>query len=338
MTHMVIDLFWVVIGLCILLFSGDLLVRASVAWAQMAKIPPIVIGLTVVAFGTSAPELVIGINAVMIGGSAGGLAIGNIIGSNIANVLLVLGIPALIYPASCKQPLIRRNTMFMIGATAIFIALCLDVSRTVNRIDGLILIVMMAGFLGYAVHKARKTPDEGLVADLQEEMDEMSGLPESWQHIIFFIALALIGLPMGSNFIVSGAVGLATSLGIAPSVIGLSLVALGTSLPELATTVVAAMHRHSGVALGNVIGSNLFNILGIMGLTAIIAPAPLQVESRFVSLDLWVMLAVALVLVPYSFLRLKVGRLSGLAFLGAYAWFIAILFDQHGLGHDTPLP
>ncbi|MGF1455472.1 MAG: calcium/sodium antiporter [Alphaproteobacteria bacterium] len=331
LTPMLLHLFWIGLGLAILLLSGDLLVRGSVALAQRVRIPPMLIGLTIVAFGTSAPELVIGVNAVLIGGEAGGLAIGNIVGSNIANVFLVLGVPALIYPTCCKQPLIRRNTTIMIGATLLFIWLCLDGAHTLTKIDGAILFAGMMAFMGYAVYRARAMPGEGLVADLTEELEEMSGLPESTGAIIFFIGIAMIGLPLGSNFIVSGAVGLAMNAGISATVIGLSIIAIGTSLPELATTVIAAVHRHSAVALGNVIGSNLFNILGIMGVTALVAPQPLIVEGRFLITELWIMLAATFVLVPYSFLHLKMGRVSGVLFLGAYVLFIVALFRHHGL-------
>ncbi len=331
MTPMLLHLFWIALGMTILLFSGDLLVRGAVAMAQRVNIPPILIGLTIVAFGTSAPELVIGVNAVLIGGQAGGLAIGNIVGSNIANVFLVLGVPALIYPTCCKQPLIRRNTTIMIGSTLVFIWLCLEGAQTLNRMDGAILLAGMMAFMGYAIYRARKAPGVGLVADLTEELEEMSGLPKGLGSVLFFIGIAIVGLPLGSNFIVSGAVGLAVNAGISPTVIGLSIIAIGTSLPELATTVIAAMHRHSAVALGNVIGSNLFNILGIMGITALVAPQPLSVEGQFLITELWIMLAAAFVLVPYSFLHLKMGRVTGVLFLGAYVLFIVALSRHHGL-------
>ncbi len=325
------DLFWIATGLGILLFSGEMLVRGAVSLAERARISPLLIGLTVVAFGTSAPELVIGINAAMIGGEAAGLAIGNVVGSNIANILLVLGLPVLIYPTCCKQPLIRRNTAIMIGATLIFIYLCLDPSQQITRLDGSILLGLMTLFMGYAIYRARNAPDPSMVAELTEELEDLKGRPESLGATAFFILIAMIGLPLGSSFMVGGGIHLAENAGVSPSVVGLSLIALGTSLPELATTIIAAMHRHAGVALGNVIGSNIFNLLAIMGVTAVVSPEPLHVESRFADLDLWVMLGAAMVLVPYTFLHLKVGRLSGIAFLVGYVVFIVMLFDRHGL-------
>ncbi len=325
---MTMDLFYIAAGLGILLFSGDMLVRGAVSIARRFNVPPMLVGLTIVAFGTSAPELVIGINAAFVGGEATGLALGNVVGSNIANVLLVLGLPALICPTCCKQPTIRRNTMIMVGATLVFIALCLNMNLEISRFEGLFLVVLLAAFLGYSAMRARTGTGDGIAAELTEELEEMTGLPERIWMIALFIGVAAIGLPSGSHLIVTGAVSLAEDAGVAPSVIGLSLIAVGTSLPELATTVVAALHRHSGVALGNVIGSNMFNLLGIMGLTALVAPEAISVEPRFASIDLWVMLAATVILVPYTWRHLTIGRFSGLGFLAAYSVFIFVLFDQ----------
>lgn len=315
---------FVVGGLAVLLFSGDLLVRGAVALARNFRIPPLIIGLTIVAFGTSAPELFIGIDAALIGGDALGIALGNVVGSNIANVLLVLGLPALIATTVCRQAAIRRNTLLMIGASAFFILLCAD--ETLTRLDGILLFALILLFLAYSAHRARrarKLPD-----DLGEmaELDELSGLPRRLPVILVCVAVSLIGLPIGAHMIVAGGTDLARAAGVSPSVIGLSLVAVGTSLPELATTMVAAMRRHSGVALGNVIGSNLFNLLAIMGVTAMVARRPIAIDERLVDADLWIMLASSLVILPYVAMRLPIGRLSGVLFLGAYGAYLAFLF------------
>lgn len=314
----------VVGGLVLLLFSGDLLVRGAVAMARNFQIPPLIIGLTIVAFGTSAPELFIGIDAALIGGDALGIALGNVVGSNIANVLLVLGVPALIATTVCTQATIRRNTILMIGASAFFIVLCADASLT--RLEGMLLFALIILFLAYSAQRARsarKLPD-----DLGElaELEELAGLPRRLSWITIFIIASVIGLPLGAHMIVAGGTELARAAGVSPSTIGLSLVAIGTSLPELATTVVAAMRKHSAVALGNVIGSNLFNLLAIMGITAMVSGEPIGIETRLMTVDLWIMLASAVLILPYVMGRYPIGRLSGLAFLIAYGAYLTFLF------------
>ncbi len=316
----------VVGGLAVLLFSGDLLVRGAVAMARSFRIPPLIIGLTIVAFGTSAPELFIGIDAAIIGGDALGIALGNVVGSNIANILLVLGLPALIATTVCRQAAVRRNTLVMIGASGFFILLCAD--ETLTRLEGVLLFALILIFLAWSAQRARrarKLPDEfGEMA----ELEDLSGFPRRLPVIAVCIAVSLIGLPLGAHMIVAGGTELARAAGVSPSVIGLSLVAIGTSLPELATTTVAAMRKHSAVALGNVIGSNLFNLLAIMGVTAMVARKPIEIDERLLHADLWIMLASSVVILPYVVLRLPIGRLSGVLFLAAYGVYLAFLFTS----------
>ncbi|MFP3943216.1 MAG: calcium/sodium antiporter [Alphaproteobacteria bacterium] len=321
----------VVGGLAVLLFSGDLLVRGAVALARSVRIPPLIIGLTVVAFGTSAPELFIGIDAAIIGGEALGIALGNVVGSNIANVLLVLGLPALIAATMSKQNTIRRNTIIMIAASLVFVALCLD-GRQLTFLDGAMLFGLILIFLLWSAMRARRA--RRLPDDLGEmaELDALSGLPRRLPVILICIVVSLIGLPLGAHMIVKGGTELARAAGVAPSVIGLSLVAIGTSLPELATTVVAAMRKHSAVALGNVIGSNLFNLLAIMGVTAMVSRHPIPIEGRILNMDLWIMLASSAVVLFYVALHRPIGRLSGVLFLGAYGAYLAFLFVNGEVG------
>lgn len=313
-------------GFVILLFCGDLLVRGAVSLALKLGIPSMLIGLTVVAFGTSAPELVVSIRAALTGVS--GIAIGNVVGSNIANVLLVLGIPALIYPTLCDQVSVRRNTLFMVSATLIFIFLCLFGQLVFWQ--GLILFTLVLLFLGYvATHAVSTSNGSGgsgvsIVEEEFELPDESSGLPKNPIMIALFLAAGVLGLPLGAHFIVDGGTEIARAFGVSDSAIGLSLIAFGTSLPELATTVIAALRRQADIAVGNVLGSNLFNILGVMGITAMVAP--IDVPPAFIWFDLWVMLIAALLVVPFAMSKGTITRSAGAFFLIGYVAYLYFLF------------
>jgi cation:H+ antiporter len=310
-------------GFVILLFCGDLLVRGAVSLALKLGIPSMLIGLTVVAFGTSAPELVVSIRAALTG--AGGIAIGNVVGSNIANVLLVLGIPALIYPTVCDQISVRRNTLFMVAATLIFIFLCLFGQLVFWQ--GMILFTLVLLFLGYVANHAVGSANGAGAAAIEEEFelpDEASGLPQSTLMVALFLLAGVFGLPLGAHFIVDGGTEIARAFGVSDSAIGLSLIAFGTSLPELATTVIAALRRQADIAIGNVLGSNLFNILGVMGITAMVAQ--IDVPPAFLLFDLWVMLIAALLVVPFAMARGTITRSAGAFFLIGYVAYIYFLF------------
>lgn len=305
-------------GFVILLVSGDLLVRGSVSLAVKLGVPAIVIGLTVVAFGTSAPELVVSVRAATTG--APGIAIGNIVGSNIANVLLVLGLPALIRPTDCNQEFIGRNTCYVVGATVIFMLLCY--LGPLEMWHGMILFGLIIVFLiesgrraSQGSAKTRAEAEEDV-----EEVDGVSGLPRTPSMIAVFVFSGLIGLPFGAQLIVENATEIARAFDISQAVIGLTVIALGTSLPELATTMSAAARGHSALAIGNVLGSNLFNMLAIMGLTAILAPVP--IPEAILSYDLWIMLAATLALVPFVIRRSMINRLPAMGFVLAYFTYI----------------
>ncbi len=310
-------------GLILLLFSGDLLVRGSVGLACKLGAPPLIIGLTVVAFGTSAPELMISVNAALAGSP--GIAVGNVVGSNIANVLLVLGVPALIYAIACNQVGIRRNTFMMIGATLLFIAFAQ--SGEFSRGNGIIMVILLAAFLIYSGWRAM-TQNDGEEAGL----DDVEGIPSKPITTAGFIGAGLIGLPLGAHLLVTGATDIARAFHVSDAVIGLTVVALGTSLPELATTVVAALRKRSDVAIGNVIGSNLFNILAIIGITAIIKP--LHVAPHFIEFDLWILFGISLLLVPFAMFHLSLSRLWGVTFVLGYVIYIAAVIVSGP--QDTP--
>lgn len=308
-------------GFVILLFCGDLLVRGSVSLALKLGIPSILIGLTVVAFGTSAPELVVSIKAAL--SDAGGIAIGNVVGSNIANILLVLGLPAIIYPTLCNQDVVQRNTLFMVGATLLFIFFCLF--GTLVFWQGVVLFTLVVLFLAYVANHAFRAnvPDEDIAAEFEIPSDG-EGLPRSGWTIAFFLFIGLCGLPLGAHFIVDGGTGIARAFGVSDAAIGLSLIAFGTSLPELATTMIAAFRRQPDLAVGNVLGSNLFNILAIMGITTMVTP--IEVPDAFIWFDLWVMLIAALVIVPFAMSRGTITRAAGLFFVVGYVAYLYFLF------------
>ncbi len=315
----------VAVGLTLLLVGGDILVRGAVTLAEVLKVPQLVIGLTVVAFGTSAPELVVSLNAAFAG--APELVIGNVVGSNVANVLLVLGVPAIIFPIACETDAVRRDCMVMIIVSALFIALCW--TKQITWHYGLVMVAVLVSYLYWSYANARKNrQDNHDEVDQLGDFDGMEGRPQDWRVSVAFVVGGLIGLVIGSELLVDGAVDIARGFGVSDAIIGLTLVALGTSLPELATSMVAAIRRHGEVAVGNVVGSNLFNILAIMGITTLFKPIP--IPNHFLQIDLWVMMAAALALAPFALRCQPIGRLPGLIFALAYVVYIIFLFKGHG--------
>ena len=267
-------------GLVLLLFAGDYLVRGAVALAEKLGISPLIIGLTIVAFGTSAPELFVSLEAAF--DNAPGIAIGNVVGSNIANVLLVLGAPALIKPVGCKEDGLRFSLVVMCIMTGVFMAIM--TTGWLSHIDGMILFCMLGVFLVWQFRNARKSRKQQLFGDYHDEIDE---LPTENSRIVAYLLFGLIGLPLGASLTVNGAVDIARTLGVSEAVIGLTIVAIGTSLPELVTSVMAAWRGSGAVAIGNVVGSNIFNIGAILGITSMVHP--LLVPARIVYLDMWIM-------------------------------------------------
>ena len=307
-------------GLALLFFGGDFLVRGAVSLAHRLGVSTLVIAITVVAFGTSLPELIVSLNAALQG--APSIAIGNVVGSNIANVLLVLGLPAIIAPL-VSQRSIGRDTAIMIGASLLFVALAF--TGEFGWPHGLLFVVLLAAFLGYSLWIA--TRDKEAADTYQEELDGFESDAKSALLLAGFIVGGLVALIVGSRMLVIGAVNIATTLGVSEAVIGLTLVAFGTSLPELVTSLVAIIRRHGDVAIGNVLGSNLFNILGVMGITALVVPIP--VPDQILRFDVWVMLAAAIVLLPFVLHWMRLGRTIGLLFFAAYIAYIAAQF--HGM-------
>lgn len=316
-----LDWLLVGLGLIILLLSGDLLVRGAVNLSLRLGIPPLIVSLTIVAFGTSAPELLITIEAV--GNGFSGMALGNVIGSNTANVLLVLGIPALITTMHTAECNTRKSYMLMLGASVLFIVLCF--LGPLRWWHGTILLGALVLVLWDAGRDAmRHRSGEACSVDL----DEVEGADPkiSGKSIAFYLVIGLIGLPLGADIFIDSSVNIAHRFGVSETVIGLTLVAIGTSLPELATTVMAALRRQADVALGNVIGSNMFNLLAIMGVGSFIGA--IHVPQEILSFDLWVMLASSLVLFPFVMLRWNLSRIWGIILSGAYLVYMgAVLIN-----------
>ena len=311
------DWIYTVIGLVILLLAGDSLVKGAVNLSLRLGVPALIVSLTIVAFGTSAPELLISVQAILDG--VPGIALGNVVGSNTANVLLVLGVPALLATMHTSACDTRKSYLQMLAATALFIVLCFFTPLT--WVSGLILLAALAAMLAHAIREARRHRRAG-----ETEAEEIEGADPNlgWPKILLYLALGLIGLPLGANLLIDGATNIATRFGISESVIGLTLVAIGTSLPELATTVMAALRKQADVALGNVIGLNMFDLLAIIGIATLVGPIP--VDEEFLTFDLWVMLAASLVLIPFVYLGRDITRLWGVGLLAAYlAYMVAVL-------------
>ena len=306
------------LGLVILLLAGDSLVKGAVNLSLRLGVPALIVSLTIVAFGTSAPELLISISAVL--DDAPGIALGNVVGSNTANILLVLGIPALLATMHTSYCRTGKTYLFMLGASVLFIALAFR--GTFDVLSAVILLTGLAALLFDMFRDAMNHKRDAAEADADGE-EELEGADPDlpWWRIIVFLILGLVGLPLGANLLVENATIIARIYGVSDTVIGLTLVAVGTSLPELATTVMAAMRKQADVALGNVIGSNMFNLLAIIGIAALVGPIP--VDPAFLRFDLWVMLAASLLLIPFVFMRQDITRIWGVVLTALYLVYLA---------------
>lgn len=305
---------FLVIGLVMLVVGGDWLVRGAVGLAAKLAIPPVIVGLTIVALGTSAPELVISVDAALIG--SGGLAVGNVVGSNIANVLLVLGVPALLAPIVAPRDDVKSTLFFLTGLTLVFMVMMWN--GPIDWIDGLVLLVCLAAFLILQYYKAR-TSKNGSAPGYEDEVDSV---PTRGLVIFALLIAGLAALPLGANLTVDSAVEIAKRWHISEEAIGLTVIAIGTSLPELATGIMAARNRSGAVAIGNIIGSNLFNIAAIMGITATVATV--EAGSHIVSFDMWVMLAATLFLIAVPVTGMTIGRKWGALLTALYVCYLVV--------------
>ncbi|WP_093916044.1 calcium/sodium antiporter [Sulfitobacter marinus] len=309
-----------ILGLVILLLSGDALVKGAVNLSLRLGVPALIVSLTIVAFGTSAPELLISIKAIL--DDAPGIALGNVVGSNTANILLVLGVPALLATMHTSECSTRKTYNMMITASVIFILLALR--GVYDFYAGGVLLTCLAYVLFDAVcdsRQHRRDSKGGCAAGMEEPEGADPDMP-GWR-IAVFLVLGLVGLPLGAGLLVDNASMIARAYGISDTVIGLTLVAIGTSLPELATTVMAALRRQADVALGNVIGSNMFNLLGIIGVASLVGP--IEVDPQFMRFDFWVMLGASLLLIPFVYWRQDITRVWGIVLCGLYVLYLGVI-------------
>jgi cation:H+ antiporter len=314
-------------GLVLLVIGGELLVRGAVQVATRFGVSPLVIGLTLVGFGTSTPELVTSVQAALSGSP--GIAYGNIVGSNIANILLILGAAALLTPITVASNALKRDSAVMVGVALVFAAAA--ALMPLGTVIGLVFVASLAVYVFAAFWQERQsaTDDHGAVYDktiaAQEADPALIPVEKPGRSIAFSLFVAVAGLALvvlGGYFLVDGAVTLARSLGVTETVIGLTIVAVGTSMPELVTSIMAAIRKQTDVAFGNIVGSNIYNILGIGGATALIAPT--QVPFEIVSFDNLVMIAASLLLVVFAYTGRRISRLEGgllvLCYVGYVAW------------------
>ncbi len=311
--------FLVLSGFALLIAGGEIMVRGAVAIAGHLKVPPIVIGLTIVALGTSAPELSVSIDAVLRG--APDIATGNVVGSNLSNILLVLGAAALIKPIKVVPQLIRRDGMMMVASAALLTGMAQ--TGSIGLIAGTVMIVIYVGYLGFCYWAEQVKIEPGQELSLVD-IEEYSGVQ---QRLVFSIGMFLIGLAgviWGADLLVEGAVTLARDFGMSEAVIALSIVAVGTSLPELAVSVIAAFKGRSDVAVGNIVGSNISNVLLILGVTSVVAP--IDFVAQIAQFDSWFMLATTILLIPVLVTGRGICRTEAVVFLSIYGLYIFALY------------
>jgi cation:H+ antiporter len=308
-------------GLVLLVVGAEWLVRGAARLAAAIGVSPLVIGLTIVAFGTSAPELAVSIRAALVGEAD--IAFGNVVGSNIFNILVILGLSAAITPLLVAQQLVRLDVPLMVGVTLLTVLFALDAN--ISRLEG---AVLFAGLIAYTVFLFVQSRHESS-AVLQEYEAEFGERPKGAVQLAVNVFLAIAGLGMltiGSRWLVDGAVALARAIGVSELIIGLTIVSGGTSLPEVATSVVAAIKGERDIAVGNAVGSNIFNLLSVLGLSSIVAPAGIAVDPAALNFDVWVMLAVAVACLPVFFTGNQIARWEGLMFIGYYVIYLVYLF------------
>ena len=307
---MLLDVVLIVVGVALVLFGADRLTEGASALARRMNVPEIIIGLTIVAAGTSAPELFVSLVSALKG--TPDLAVGNVVGSNTMNAMLIVGCAAMVAPMTISRSTVKKDIPFSVGASVLLILLAVD--SFLGRVDGIILLLGFAAFMAYTLMQAKT----GSTDEVQAETSPV------WKNIVYLVG-GLLGLVLGSNLFVDSASSVAYALNISEGVVGLTVVAGGTSLPELATSVVAARKGQSAIAIGNVIGSNVFNILLILGLTATISP--MEIEG-ITTIDMAVMLISVALVWMFSFTRYTVERWEGAVLVGGYLVYLCWLISS----------
>jgi cation:H+ antiporter len=308
----------IALGLVLLLAGGELLVRGAVASAKSLGVSPLLIGLTLVGFGTSTPELVTSVTAALNGSP--GIAVGNVVGSNIVNILFILGLSAVIYPMAVNPKGFKRDAI-MLSAAALA---CLGVVLygRMGMLIGVCFIASLLAYVAFVYLQEKSAPDEAAVVAEHRAEDA----PVGPRNMVLSVGMAIIGIAItifGAHFLVNGSIAMAKDLGVSDTIIGLTIVAVGTSMPELVTSVMAAIRKHADVAYGNIVGSNIFNVLFILGTTSIIQP--IDIPRQIATFDIWVMMAATGLLVLFARTGIKLQRWEGCVFVACYAAYTGYL-------------
>lgn len=316
-----IDVLMILCGLVLLFLGGEGLIKGAVSLARNFGLSKLLVSAVVVGFGTSMPEMTVSVGAALKGASD--IAVGNVVGSNIANILLIVGVAAILCPILIPVAAVKRDTFVMLGAS---LALCgLAITGMIGFLAGFLMFAALIGYIVWSYKQDKKNGAE-TAAHIEEDLEGEQQLKPAKAGVFALAGLGL--LVAGAYILVEGAVAIARDFGLSEAVIGLTIVAVGTSLPELATAFVAAYRKHSDVIIGNIVGSNIFNILAILGITAMISPVP--VGDQIASTDVWIMLGVAVFLSIYLLRGLTIGRISGSVMLLAYCGYTAWLYMGNG--------
>jgi len=308
-------------GLALLTVGGESIIRGALAAATRLKISPLLAGIVIVGFGTSAPELVVTINAVIT--DRADIAIGNIIGSNISNIMLILGLCALITPLTVQRLSLQRDGLTGVGGGVLFVLL--TGTAVLSRVDALILLSVLTVYLVFA-YRSERTLDAPTASSALAQLEELASLAIAPRLILLYLIGGGLLLAAGARLLLSGAIGIAETFNVPDAVIGLTLVAVGTSLPELAVSLLAALRRQADLAVGNILGSNIFNLLAVLGIAAMLQPLP--VAARIVHFDQWVMLGASIILMLILYTGLRISRWEGAVLLGAYGIYIWLSFTR----------
>jgi cation:H+ antiporter len=327
------DWLWLAVGLAVLTGGAEFLIRGAVALAAAMRVSPLVIGLTVVAFGTSTPELVVSLRSGFAG--QGEIALGNVVGSNIFNVLVILGISAIITPLRVDRQLVRFDVPVMIALSLLVYGMCFD--GRIDRIEGGVLAIGLVAYTGWSIAKSRRKTNAAIAGEFEAEFAEkVASTPWKLAWDIVMVIGGLAMLVVGGDLFIGAAVAIARAWGLSELVIGLTLVAAGTSLPEVAASVVAALKGERDIAVGNVVGSNIFNLMCVAGITGLVVPGGIPVSDMAIARDLPVMVMVAVACLPLFLVGNGVERWEGMiliAFYVLYACFLVALAQ----GNDTML-
>lgn len=310
--------FFLIVGFLLLIFSGDFLVKGAVSIALKFQLSTLVIGMTIVSFGTSAPELLVSIEAAL--GGHPDISIGSVVGSNISNIALILGITALVFPIAVSKATLRVDWPMMMLSTLLFAGLVLD--GELSSLEGVLFLAFLIGFIWWLIYSNRKSNSTPSISDDVNEDDKEIPL---WKGL-GLVVIGALGLVFGADLMLKGAVDIAREYNVSERIIGLTIVAFGTSLPELITSCVAAFRKEADISIGNLIGSNIFNILAILGITSIIHP--ISVSDSIINSDNYILLGITFLVFPLMYFGKKISRLKGLVLLLVYLSYLFYLISQ----------